>query len=62
MKKDTIAWECPSCGHRHLWTWPWGKASAWGIKVHCSKCGFEHVTEMVRIGRRAWSVLFEGKK
>jgi predicted RNA-binding Zn-ribbon protein involved in translation (DUF1610 family) len=58
---ETIAWECPSCGHRHLWRWPAGKASPGGIIMHCDACGSDTDTEMAQIGERAWVALWPGE-
>jgi predicted RNA-binding Zn-ribbon protein involved in translation (DUF1610 family) len=65
MPKDTVAWECPICAHRHLWRWVWGEASiageGRGIEMHCDKCGERTLTTLVRIGRHAWAAVFPGR-
>ena len=58
---ETIAWECPCCHHRHLWTWPAGEASEGDVTMVCDMCGSNMATEFVRIARRVWSVLWPGR-
>ena len=58
--KETIAWECPCCGHRHLWRWPAGEASPGDVTMHCDACGSSTETVFVQIAKDVWSVLWAG--
>jgi hypothetical protein len=59
--KDTIAWECAGCGHRHLWKWRKGEADTVPITMFCDRCDSSTLTELVRIGKRAWAALWPGR-
>jgi transcription elongation factor Elf1 len=56
--KDTIAWECPKCGHRHSWQWELHEASPGPVIMCCDECKAETPTELVRIGRYVWSAVW----
>jgi predicted RNA-binding Zn-ribbon protein involved in translation (DUF1610 family) len=60
-RKDTVAWECPACGQRHLWRWEKGEAalsSNGNIHMGCTKCGSEFFTRLIRIGLNAWAAIW----
>ena len=59
-QKDTIAWECPSCGRRHLWQWEHGEATPGEVTMECDNCGAGMRTELVRIAERVWSATWPG--
>lgn len=58
--KDTIAWECAGCGHRHLWKWARGEANQCSILMHCDMCGATTRTTLVQIAARVWAALWPG--
>jgi hypothetical protein len=61
--KDRIAWECPACGRRHLWSWPQGEASPGAITMICRAgqgCGHSVRTELVQIARDVWVAAWKG--
>ena len=57
-EKDTVAWECPNCGQRHLWAWAKGEALPSSIVMFCDVCEAGEATRLVPIGRHAWAALF----
>lgn len=60
MKKtEVVAWECPTCGTQHSWLWEAGEAEAGGVGMYCDVCEQTHDTEMVRIGARTWTALYD---
>lgn len=59
VKKETIAWECPTCGTQHSWLWEEGEASPGRVGMFCDVCGQTHKTEMVQIGARTWTALYD---
>ncbi len=59
--KEVIAWECPGCGHRHMWWWPLGQAMSGPITAHCDACKSTTDTTLVRIAERVWVALWPGR-
>ena len=58
-RTESVAWECPACGHRHLWQWDQGEATCgWPITMHCDHCHVETLTELVQIGATAFAALW----
>lgn len=62
-KRESVAWECPNCGHRHLLKWPrWDIQTFSHIGMHCEGCKSQAWVRLIQIGRKAWAAAFVGSK
>lgn len=58
--KVRVAWECPGCGHRHLWRWDEWDVTPGKIHMHCDACGSDTRMTLAQIGRSVWAAIWEG--
>ncbi len=58
MPVDSIAWECPVCGHRHLWRWAKGEATPGAIWMGCEMCKSDSRLTLAQIGARVWAAVW----
>jgi transcription elongation factor Elf1 len=61
VSKVLVAWECPACGHKHVWVWDRLDASNQRITMECDRCESTMNSNMFRIGKRVWSVHYPGR-
>ena len=57
-KRVSVAWECWTCGHRHLWWWPEDEIDPAEISMLCDMCNDETEGEIDRIGERAYALVW----
>jgi predicted RNA-binding Zn-ribbon protein involved in translation (DUF1610 family) len=61
-QKVHVSWECPECGHRHMWRWSVWCASPGRITMECDGCHTFTRMTLAQLGRKIWVAVWEGTR
>ena len=61
-QKVHVAWECPDCGHRHMWRWPGIDVVPGRIWMDCEGCYSSKRMTLAQLGRKIWVAVWEGSR